>query len=216
VHGDAVRYLTEMSADRFDVVLTSPPFKTEDVDGEYWQFYDAVQQEILRVTRRVAFVIQSATHLNTVVSRYEPDRTLIWGKQVSQYPYRYNPILCFQVDAEYNVNKRIWTDALGIPSVPPGSKTQKYQDPVRLYRTILEMVSDCDTVLDPFVGSGTSMVAARQVGMDAVGVDRDENCLATARERLHQQTLTTSTDVQMTTVEDQFSGTNGDGIPNET
>jgi len=198
VHGDAVEYLAGVSPAQFDVVLTSPPFKPEDVDGAYWELYEVVHDALLQAARRVVFIVQSATHLNTLLSRYQPDRTMVWGKQVSQYPYRYNPILCFQVDEDYNINKRIWTDAIGIPSVPPGEKTHKYQDPVRLYRTVLDMVGNCDSVLDPFMGSGTTMVAAQQVGMNAVGVDNEWTCIETAKQRLQQQTLTTSTTVEIT------------------
>jgi DNA modification methylase len=189
VEADAVEYLGELESESFDIVFTSPPFKSGDVDGDYWRFYDEVHQEILRVAGKAVFVIQSATNLNRMVSEYDPDRTLVWGKKVSQYSYRYNPIFCFQVDQDYSVEKRIWTDALGIPSVPPSQKKHKYQDPVTLYRTVLGMVDDCSSVLDPFVGSGTTLVAALQVGMDAVGVDKESACIQTAEQRLQQQTL---------------------------
>ena len=192
VNADARPFLRELDTGSFDIVLTSPPFREEDIEGDYWEFYDAIHHEILRVTAKAAFIIQSATHLNTLITQYQPDRTLIWGKKVSQYPYRYNPILCFQVDGEYSLEKRIWTDAIGIPSVPPGQKMHKYQDPVTLYRTILEMVSDCKNVLDPFMGSGTTLVAARQVGMTALGVDHDEDCIEMAKTRLRQETLRNS------------------------
>jgi site-specific DNA-methyltransferase (adenine-specific) len=140
-----------------------------------------------------------------VIARYQPDRTLIWGKQVSQYPYWYNPILCFQIDPEYSLDKRIWTDALGIPSIPPSQKMHKYQDPVRLYRTILGMVDDCYSVLDPFMGSGTVLVAAQQAGMDAVEVDRAPECLAAAYKRLQQETFRENT-IQINEKYGSYSG----------
>jgi len=189
VNADAVEFLQDLDEDSIDIVFTSPPFREEDVDGDYWKFYDAVQEEILRVAAKAVFVVQSATHLNELITRYRPERTLIWGKKVSQYPYRYNPILCFQVDEEYSLASRIWTDAIGVPSVPPSQKVHKYQDPVTVYRTILGMFSDCETVLDPFMGSGTTLVAARQLGLSAVGVDNDPECIDIAKIRLQQQTL---------------------------
>jgi len=41
-----------------------------------------------------------------------------------------------------------------------------------------------DTVLDPFVGSGTSVEAAVQLGRTAVGVDIDESYVSMAKARL--------------------------------
>lgn len=46
-----------------------------------------------------------------------------------------------------------------------------------------------DLVLDPFVGSGTTMLAARQTGRRGVGVDQYEPYLVEAAGRLAQQTL---------------------------
>lgn len=39
-------------------------------------------------------------------------------------------------------------------------------------------------VLDPFAGSGTTLLAAREEGFDAVGIEREENYAEIARRRL--------------------------------
>lgn len=43
-----------------------------------------------------------------------------------------------------------------------------------------------DLVLDPFAGSGTTAVAAKQSGRDYIGIDSNESYLNTARQRLNQ------------------------------
>jgi DNA modification methylase len=45
-----------------------------------------------------------------------------------------------------------------------------------------------DTVLDPFLGTGTTALAAAQWGRNSVGVEVDANYLAFARSRLRDRT----------------------------
>lgn len=59
--------------------------------------------------------------------------------------------------------------------------------PVRLMEWLVKMVTPPGgTVLDPFCGSGTTMVAAERLGFDGIGIDRDDEdqYLAVARHRI--------------------------------
>lgn len=57
--------------------------------------------------------------------------------------------------------------------------------PVELPRRLIRYLSRVgDTVLDPFCGSGASLVAARSLGRVAIGFDRSETYVRSARRRL--------------------------------
>jgi DNA modification methylase len=63
------------------------------------------------------------------------------------------------------------------------------QKPLALMRWCLSLVPDAATVLDPFMGSGTTLVAAKLEGRQAVGIEISEKYCEAAANRLSQGTL---------------------------
>lgn len=170
--GDAQEILPTFEDKSFDMVLTSPPFRDDDIEGEYWIFYDKIMRELFRITKKVMIIIHSSTKMNEVIKRYPPKRTVIWHKLETPYTHRYNPVFIYQISDEYKINKYIWTDSIGaIPVRNSIRKTHPYQDPLMLYVLLLKMFKGCDSVLDPFIGSGTTAKAAGQLGRDCTGID---------------------------------------------
>lgn len=75
-----------------------------------------------------------------------------------------------------------------IPNVKanhPEKTTHPCQFPVELVeRCILALTVEGDQVLDPFVGTGTSVIAAAKHGRIGIGIDKSEEYVALAQERL--------------------------------
>ncbi len=63
------------------------------------------------------------------------------------------------------------------------------QKPLALMRWCLSLVPEAQTVLDPFMGSGTTLVAARLEGRKAIGIEISERYCESAVKRLAQKTL---------------------------
>lgn len=69
-----------------------------------------------------------------------------------------------------------------------GERFHKEQSPVALLaRIILSSSLAGDTVLDPFAGTGTALVAARQLGRKSIGVEIDADNIAGIKQRLAQR-----------------------------
>lgn len=167
-----------------DMIFTSPPFKDEDVEGDYWTAYDLWMNEFYRIASKAIVIIHSATKLNQLIAKYPPKRVMVWGKGFSQYSYRWNPILLYQQSDEYKINKFIWSDSFGIQSVQGKNKIHKYQDPLLLYQTIIRMFKGCDLVLDPFMGSGTTGEACVLEGRQFIGIELNPEYVKLAEKRL--------------------------------
>lgn len=66
-----------------------------------------------------------------------------------------------------------------------GQKAHSTQKPeALLYRVLLASTVPGDTVLDPFFGSGTTGVVAKRLGRNYIGIEREENYIKIAKERI--------------------------------
>ena len=63
------------------------------------------------------------------------------------------------------------------------------QKPLALMKWCLELVPDAQTVLDPFMGSGTTLRAAKDLGRYAIGIEIEEKYCEIAAKRMAQGVL---------------------------
>lgn len=88
------------------------------------------------------------------------------------------------------------SDVWSIPYLNPKAKERcgyPTQKPVLLLEQIIRIASDeGDTVLDPFCGSGTTLVAASLLNRNYIGIDISEPAISLCKERLGTPTKTTS------------------------
>ena len=63
------------------------------------------------------------------------------------------------------------------------------QKPESLMRWCLEFFPKADLVLDPFMGSGTTLRAAKDLGRKAIGIETDEGYCEAAARRMEQAAL---------------------------
>lgn len=73
----------------------------------------------------------------------------------------------------------------GIDKIIPSAEQHPTQKPVSLARYFLRLHARAgDTILDPFMGSGSTGVAAVELGMDFIGIELDPQWHRIAEERI--------------------------------
>lgn len=63
-------------------------------------------------------------------------------------------------------------------------RVHRAQKPLPLMRWCIEQAPGCKTILDPYAGSGTTLLAARELGREAIGIEREELFCEMAVKRL--------------------------------
>lgn len=71
----------------------------------------------------------------------------------------------------------------------PRDRDHITEKPVDLLQQLLAVVPEAGVVIDPFMGVGTTLRAAKNLGRSAIGIEIDRHACATAVGRLAQETL---------------------------
>lgn len=82
------------------------------------------------------------------------------------------------------------TDVLSAAPIPSAQRFHPVDKPEALLRKLLEVTTDPgDLVLDPFLGGGSTLAAAKAAGRRAIGIEIEERYCEIAARRLSQEVL---------------------------
>lgn len=107
------------------------------------------------------------------------------------YGFRNQHELCLVLEkgnVEYKLNN--FSNVVKMQHVQHDKNTHPHEKGIDLIKKIiLHSSSENDIVLDPFLGSGTTAVACKQLGRNFIGIELSEKYCEIARKRLEQDTL---------------------------
>ena len=123
-------------------------------------------------------------------------KLIVWGGQYFNLPPSGSWLIWDKVVREFTSGhaELAWTN-LGLPVRAFNSATcllanegklHPTQKPLKLMRWCLAFIPDAQTILDPFMGSGTTGVAAVQMGRKFIGIERDPGYFDIACRRIEQ------------------------------
>ncbi len=191
-HGDCMDILPTL--ERADLVLTDPPYglstgKTK-CGGSKSLKWDEQQWDRQTCQPAVDLAISAG------------DVVILWGGNYYDLP----PSRCWlawdkcQPDAWYSTahfelawtnmdrNARRWRMSQ-VEAYGAMDKKHPSQKPERLMQWCINLVPAARTILDPFMGSGTTLRAAKDSGRVAIGIEREEKYCEIAAKRLAQEVL---------------------------
>jgi site-specific DNA-methyltransferase (adenine-specific) len=196
---DCREVLQQFAVDSFDASVNDPPY---GVRVESWD--DAVPYDVLSSIRSVtsgpvAWFGAAPTNVMArdlaqfVALGVLPQRTLIWAPKFTlshtrahNIYFRWHPIYCWDLPARHCGPQ--W-DILDV-ATNTGRRWWKHKGtkPVKLMQQLLGLAvvksGQVARVLDAFAGSGSTLVAAKTLGFQAVGIDCDEESCEIAAKRL--------------------------------
>jgi site-specific DNA-methyltransferase (adenine-specific) len=202
INGDCTQVLRTLPEGSVDFVLTDPPYlvRYRDRSGRSLAGDDTAAwlqpafAEIYRVLRRgslcVSFYGWSQTDKFFSAWRaagFHPVGHLVWVKRYASA----SRFLDYHHEQAYLLLKG---DGGHIPEVPlpdvlpwnyTGNRLHPTQKPVPSLKPVIETFTrPGDVVLDPFCGSGSTLLAAKILGRSFIGIDVDGDCCKTAEARL--------------------------------
>lgn len=161
--------------------------------------YHVFKDHGLKMRNRIVWHFEHGLHCtNRLSGRHE---TVMWFTKGDDYTFNLDPI---RVPSKYPGKKYFKgpkagqlsgnplgknpSDVWAIPNVKnnhPEKTVHPCQFPVELVeRLVLSMTDQGDSVLDPYMGVGSSVIAALKHGRAAYGCDIDKNYVKIARERV--------------------------------
>ncbi len=177
-HGDCREVLP--SLDPVDLVLTDPPYPGYE---KGWDVPD-VAAILAGITVPTMVVFWPAL----VPSPVDVIAEHIWHKPNGCSAHHYERIL---VSGETPLGCKVYRIAAILPNyVQYAAEAVDHptQKPLRLIRTLLEKYKG-QTILDPFMGSGTTLRAAKDLGRKAIGIEIEERYVEIAIKRLQQEVM---------------------------
>lgn len=198
-HADCREVLPTLSG----VIVTDPPYGNLTPYESYQDTPDALASlinEVYPVMRGVADVVALTPGIGNLHKWPASTWTLCWysgnGKGSSSWGFNtWQPILVYGPDPYLAAGLGRRPDGFNIHLGPYNLTTERTHPtpkPVQVMRWILQRVSvpdDGRTFIDPFMGSGTTLRAAKDLGRKAIGIEIEERYCEIAVKRLAQGVL---------------------------
>lgn len=181
-----------------DLVLTDPPYGMNFQSNYRYRKWDVIAGDDRLPIETIEGAIAKAIRAAYVFCRWDnlpdlpkPKSVLVWvknnwsmGDLLHEHGRQWEAC-CFYPKNGHEFIKRI-------PDVIFADRTGNEKHPTQKPEPLLTAIIAAnigDTILDPFMGSGTTLRAAKDLGRKAIGIELEEKYCEIAANRLSQEVL---------------------------
>jgi site-specific DNA-methyltransferase (adenine-specific) len=187
-HGDCREILPQLP--KVDLVLTDPPYGIGfAAQPTKWQRMKGQDKE--------SWDDMTFTDVDAILSAGK--ECIVWGGNYYNLPISRGWLCWLKPDAPPSMGnfELAWTSrdqntkhiSCSISSTNPERVGHPTQKPLAVIAWCLSFFPDSKTILDPFMGSGTTLRAAKDLGRKCIGIEIEEKYCEIAVKRLGQEVL---------------------------
>jgi len=198
--GDCRAILPELG--KVDIVATDPPYgmgyesnwttdhqKKGAIEGD--DFYDCEMIAVMKSMARSALYAFGRWD-NLTEGMPKPKSVIVWdkgGHSMGDLKHEYGrrwEMCCFWPGPNHSWGSTRPVDVISTKRVSPDALIHPTEKPVGLMTKILSHSSG-STVLDPYCGSGSTLRAAKDLGLSSIGIEIEERFCEIAAKRASQE-----------------------------
>lgn len=200
-HGDCREIVPTLG--KFDLLLTDPPYGIGEGDRKR-----VMSREKLAAAtdygdntwdkKRVAIgdIIVPMNHCDKAIvwggNYYELPPCigwLVWDKCNGANDFADGEMAWNNLGSAMRIKRFMWNGMIRAGEARGVKRVHPTQKPLELLTWCINLSGDVQTILDPFLGSGTTARAAKDLGRKCVGIEREEKYCEIAARRLSQEVL---------------------------
>lgn len=200
---DCLETMKRMADKSIDLVLTDPPYlinesgqtnksrgclaKSKDYGNKNWdskELNPLIFNEIFRISKNV--IIFGGNHLIQYFP-YKSSCWIVWDKDNGATDFADCELAYTNFKTAVRKYTFKWQGMLQQDMANKEERHHPTQKPVELFKMILRdyaVKNDYKTIYDPFMGSGTTAIACKSLGLDYIGSELDKDYFEIINKRL--------------------------------
>jgi site-specific DNA-methyltransferase (adenine-specific) len=206
--GDCLELMKDIPDKSIDMILTDPPYainltpqrdtskfkNTKVLNDNTLDWLPKMVEECYRISKNVVLVFCGWQNIDKfkieLEKKFVIKNILVWDKDWFGMGNNYRPnyelcLLCCKTNITTKSNNK--SNILKYRRISPQKLLHSCEKPIPLLEDLItELSNPQDTILDCFMGSGSTGVACKNLNRNFIGIELDEKYFEIAKERINE------------------------------